>query len=316
MAVVCILVIHFNAAVTGYFTLPHKLFASVLPLGIYLGDFGSTLFFVVSGAALAYTAPENTPPLTFYKKRALALYPMFWLAWGICFSIRFVSKPGYYAAAKTPSLLFTVLGLDTFAISAGWVAQDFACVGEWFLGAILFLYLLFPLLQRALRRRPVLTWAVALVLCLAVHRAGWDRQLVAVHLLEFLFGMSFLRLPQKVQPAVPAACAALLALGWRWDAKLTCALAGAAAFVLLAWLSHAIDCPPLRRMGALVSRYSYPVFLVHHVIILRLAEQFDLAALTRRDTAFLFLIYLAAAGAAAAALNRLHGALANRLRSL
>ena len=41
VALVCILVIHFNAAVTGYFTLPSKLFGSVLPFNIYLGDFGS-----------------------------------------------------------------------------------------------------------------------------------------------------------------------------------------------------------------------------------------------------------------------------------
>ena len=57
VALVCILVIHFNAAVTGYFTLPSKLFGSVLPFGIYLGDFGSSLFFMVSGAALRYTSP-------------------------------------------------------------------------------------------------------------------------------------------------------------------------------------------------------------------------------------------------------------------
>ena len=48
---------HFNATVTGYFTLPHKLFTSTLPLGIYLGDFGSSLFFIVSGASLALTVP-------------------------------------------------------------------------------------------------------------------------------------------------------------------------------------------------------------------------------------------------------------------
>ena len=39
VALVCILVIHFNAAVTGYFSLPSKLFGSVLPFNIYLGDF-------------------------------------------------------------------------------------------------------------------------------------------------------------------------------------------------------------------------------------------------------------------------------------
>lgn len=91
VALICILIIHFNASVTGYFTLPHKLFTSTLPFGIYLGDFGSTLFFIVSGASLCYTAPEHFEPAAFYKKRVRAVYPMFWLAWVICFSIRFVT---------------------------------------------------------------------------------------------------------------------------------------------------------------------------------------------------------------------------------
>ena len=166
VALVCILVIHFNAAVTGYFTLPSKLFGSVLPFNIYLGDFGSSLFFMVSGAALQYTSPgQGREPLNlarFYQKRAKAVYPMFWLAWCIFFPIRFVTKPGYYAAAKTPSLLLTVLGLDNFAQAAGLVTMDFACVGEWFLGSILFLYLLFPLLRWGLRKQPLLTWVVVL----------------------------------------------------------------------------------------------------------------------------------------------------------
>lgn len=40
--------------------------------------------------------------------------------------------------------------------------MDFACVGEWFLGSILFLYLLFPLLRWGLRKQPLLTWVVVL----------------------------------------------------------------------------------------------------------------------------------------------------------
>ena len=56
VALVSILIIHFNATVTGYFTLPSHLFGSTLPFGIYLGDFGSSLFFIVSDACiLTYT---------------------------------------------------------------------------------------------------------------------------------------------------------------------------------------------------------------------------------------------------------------------
>ena len=107
MALTAILVIHFNATVTGYFTLPHKLFASVLPFGIYLGDFGSSLFFMVSGAALALTVPEQQSPFLFYKKRAKAIYPLFWLAWAVCFSLRFLAKPGYYSGARSVTLILT-----------------------------------------------------------------------------------------------------------------------------------------------------------------------------------------------------------------
>ena len=179
MALGCILTVHFNATVTGYFTLPHKLFTSTLPLGIYLGDFGSTLFFIVSGASLALTVPENQSPAQFYKKRAGAVYPLFWLAWFVVFSWRFVTRPGSFAGAKTITLVLTFLGLDNFAVAEGWVGMDFACVGEWFLGSILFLYLLFPLLQRALRRNIWLTWGVTLAVCIPIHLLGWDARLVA-----------------------------------------------------------------------------------------------------------------------------------------
>ena len=59
------MIVHFNATVTGYFTLPHKLFTSTLPLGIYLGDFGSSLFFIVSGASLALPVLAVRNPVQF-----------------------------------------------------------------------------------------------------------------------------------------------------------------------------------------------------------------------------------------------------------
>ena len=190
---------HFNATVTGYFTLPHKLFTSTLPLGIYLGDFGSSLFFIVSGASLALTVPAEQCPAQFYKRRARAVYPLFWLAWFVVFSYRFVAHPGSFGGARTVTLVLTLLGLDNFAVAAGWVGTDFACVGEWFLGSILFLYLLFPLLQRGLRKRPWLTWGLTLAVCIPVHLLGWDARLVAVHIPEFLFGMTFLTLAGRTR---------------------------------------------------------------------------------------------------------------------
>ena len=230
---------------------------------------------------------------------------MFWLAWCIFFPIRFVTKPGYYAAAKTPSLLLTVLGLDNFAQAAGWVTMDFACVGEWFLGSILFLYLLFPLLRWGLRKQPLLTWADVLAASLPVHYMGWDARLVAIHIPEFLLGMAFVHWKRPARLGVLAGCAVLLFTPAAADGKVACALFSAAAFILLAALGGCIHWVPLQNACALLSKYSYAVFLTHHVIILRLVDNFDLAAMTRRDTALLFGVYLLAVAAASAALFRL-----------
>lgn len=273
---------HFNATVTGYFTLPHKLFTSTLPLGIYLGDFGSSLFFIVSGASLALTVPAEQNPAQFYKRRARAVYPLFWLAWLVVFSYRFVAHPGSFGGARTVTLVLTLLGLDNFAVAAGWVGTDFACVGEWFLGSILFLYLLFPLLQRGLHKRPWLTWALTLAVCIPVHLLGWDARLVAVHIPEFLFGMTFLT------------------------------LAGRTRYIL----APLLDRPWPRAVGAQLAKISYAVFLVHHVLIQELAAHFDLAVLSRRDTAFLFVVYLAATFAAAHALLWLQRTLRTGLAAL
>ena len=221
------------------------------------------------------------------------------------FPIRFVTKPGYYAAAKTPSLLLTVLGLDNFAQAAGLVTMDFACVGEWFLGSILFLYLLFPLLRWGLRKQPLLTWAVVLAASLPVHYMGWDARLVAIHIPEFLLGMAFVHWKRPARLCVLAGCTVLLFTPAAADGKVACALFSAAAFILLAALGGCIHWVPLQNACALLSKYSYAVFLTHHVIILRLVDNFDLAAMTRRDTALLFGVYLLAVAAASAALFRL-----------
>ena len=305
VALICILIIHFNASVTGYFTLPHKLFTSTLPFGIYLGDFGSTLFFIVSGASLCYTAPEHFEPAAFYKKRVRAVYPMFWLAWVICFSIRFVTRPGYYAGARTITLVLTVLGLDNFAVAAGWVGQDFACVGEWFLGSILFLYLLFPVLLRGCRKHPWLTFAATCLVGVAVHLTGWDARLVAIHLPEFSLGMLLVRIPRSRQMLLGAAAAVLLAVQQvmgGWDTKIVCALFGTVVFVVLILVANLVVFSPVQRACALLGKYSDAVFLVHHVIIMRMVEGFDLAALSRRDTALLFGAYLVFTAMASVAL--------------
>ena len=164
------------------------------------------------------------------------------------------------------------------------------------------MYLLFPLLQRALRRSPLLTWAVTLAVCIPIHMHGWDAGLVAVHIPEFLFGMTFLTLKDQVKAVlVPLLVLGLINL--LVDEKLLCAMFSAFVFIALAAVAAPLMDKPLpRAVCAKAAKLSYAVFLVHHVLIQRLVRGFDLAALSRRDTAILFSVYLLATYAAAEAL--------------
>ena len=98
MALGCILTVHFNATVTGYFTLPHKLFTSTLPLGIYLGDFGSTLFFIVSGASLALTGESKSCAVL--QKACRGGLPALLAGMGRCVQLEVWDKAGQLCRGK------------------------------------------------------------------------------------------------------------------------------------------------------------------------------------------------------------------------
>ena len=85
VAVVCVFVCHFARTLEYYQIsynfkiLPNKLFS------VYTGTVGCILFFIVSGAALMYIYLEEFSLKTFFRKRFLGIYPMFWVAFIIFF---------------------------------------------------------------------------------------------------------------------------------------------------------------------------------------------------------------------------------------
>lgn len=69
--------------------------------GMYLGSYGVTLFFIVSGAVLMYIYGDKEIDLaSYYKKRFLGIYPMFWLAFAIFFIAKEIVYPGFAKGIK------------------------------------------------------------------------------------------------------------------------------------------------------------------------------------------------------------------------
>lgn len=290
----CILTVHFNAKVSGFngtFVYPNSIIPNFYLNGrLYLGDIGVSLFFMLSGASLMYTYKESR---IFYRKRALNIYPSFWIAYILATAIDFLDNKTI-GTGSLHLLLPSLAGMDGYLCTLGLIGFDFYKIGEWFLGCILLLYLVFPLLRAGFEKHPVITILFSLILHF-VFAGKVNNVHFFLRIPELLFGMivSKYRLDKKpVWLVLIGIVAFFIACLFRNSiANLTFCIAFCMfLFGLLTWLSSWI------RNGKMlfkaIADLTYPAFLVHHWLITKLVKDFPLSTLSRRDVAVLFVIYV------------------------
>lgn len=122
-----------------------------------------TVFFILSGTLLAINNGTDIPLTTYYRKRWKNIFPSFYLAYLSVFLIRFISSGMRFKKRPLVTFVFTLLGIDGYVSS---VYTTWYILGEWFLGAIIILYLVFPLVLRLLQKNEMATMSVLLILYL------------------------------------------------------------------------------------------------------------------------------------------------------
>ena len=134
-----------------------------------MGKIGTSIFFILSGAVQCLSWERITrdsavkgksgsflkDTVTYYKKRWLNIFPMFYLAYVLGHVISILHLPGTGIARR---LFWSLLGLDGYLQMLG--VSTLYVVGEWFLGVILILFLLFPFLYTAMKQKPWITGGV------------------------------------------------------------------------------------------------------------------------------------------------------------
>lgn len=111
---------------------------------------GVAVFFILSGAGLAYSTGENFDIRRFYKKRFIRILIPFYITY-ISYFIYKAGTTGSFTSFFPPEtsawkIIFTFFGMDEW-ISQHGIHTFSLGIGEWFLGALIILYLLFPLLR-------------------------------------------------------------------------------------------------------------------------------------------------------------------------
>lgn len=277
----------------------------VHPFGIYIGAFGVSLFLILSGAALylTYGNAEKFDFKKFYAHRFRRIYPTFWIAYIFAFLLNFLSSKGASLnGIPRRNIIYSVLGLDSYLANFG--VKVFYNIGIWFLGFIILFYLVCPVFLLAVKHKPIIAGAVCLVLYAGsfLFLGKCDiSTLVTTRLPELMFGMFFIKYFKEgnVRWYVALAALAVLLSNQFFDfsfiqESIRVTYIGISAFLFLTYISRFFKFALAQNICSVICKYSYPCFILHFNVILKVVGGFDLAAIGRLNSLILFVACLVA----------------------
>lgn len=313
----CVLIIHFNAALSewnnGVFVYPNAVFPNYLFRSVYLGGLGVSMFIMLSGATLSIAHPKGCGKcfkdlLNFYKKRFYAIYPMFWIAWFAFLSYNLLTYKTMNGAPLW-HIIFSVCGVDGYMNGLGIGNGEFYQVGEWFLGCIILLYAIYPVLDYSIRKRPIVLTLLVLIIYIILNNILKISNInFLLHIPEMLLGMIFVRyLTVRSLRGRLSGMLIVFIIGtvsYRYSEYITDyfgeltyqIVISACVFVFLAYLAPIVKSFRLRNVFMSISKYTYAIFLVHHQIIYIMVNGFDLSNMPKRVLYTLFISYLIITG--------------------
>lgn len=235
---------------------------------------------MLSGASLYYNYSDkikkgNASLGLYFYKRWISIFPMYYLAYLIVEIIKMISAGNILFRGNPLKYAFTLFGMDGYLTSVVPVAYN---LGEWFTGAIIILYLLFPLILFFFKKKPCITFAAVLVLFILTLDIPivnpYPYRSVPAIMMSFVSGMMFIRYRRifdRLYYCIPciAGCLILLLFKLPIPDSVIFHLTGILLFIslytagrlIMKWrIAHAV----FNRLSSI----SYAVFLIHHAIIL------------------------------------------------
>lgn len=235
------------------------------------------IFFVLSGAAIYYNNSTISSLKKFYYKRWKSLFPMFYISFFIFFLFRIINNHNIFYGGNPLKLLLSLIGLDGYTLE---IIPNYYILGEWFLGAIIILYVLYPVVLKAFNKAQYATTIVCIalfVLCLFVDLTGISTsRKVFSCLISFEFGMLIMKNKQLLtnKPVVIVSfiisviiCLIKLPI----NANILAHILSLVLFFVMYYIgNYVMKSKFLNKSISFVSKISYPIFLLQHLIILYL----------------------------------------------
>jgi len=278
IAILMIVIAHFDSYLIDY-SISKYIILFFYNDNWFIGKTGVSLFLIISGAALMYTYDGNFHLIDYFKKRFMSIYPMFWIAYIATFLYYFYVNKSYVFTIPKIRFLLTIIGIDGYT---SWKISNFYILGEWFLGFIIILYLCFPILIKAINKFPkalLIVTIIAYVITLQTYNSEMKIDLnLFARLTEFLFGMYFIKYIKKVKfpMFIVSFIASIILFFIKIDLQqmyLT-TISGIFLFIVFVYIAQNIKSNRFKNPWETISKYSYAIFLIQHVVIIQVLSKF------------------------------------------
>lgn len=248
----------------------------------YWGTILVTVFFLLSGSVLYYNHSTVPSVIDFYRKRWKSIYPMFYIAFIAVYIKRVISHGSFFYKGRPLTLILSLLGLDGYFL---YTCDNYYILGEWFLGAIIILYVLYPLLLKVFQKSSLLTTLAILAAYIYLFYDNslkiTDARNIINCLMWFECGMllaKYRTLLSDIRTAGASVLifAAIYFIKMPVNYVILCNIAGLALFIMLYKLgSIVMKNGTLNSAFSFISRISYAIFLTHHVFIQTVLDVFE-----------------------------------------
>lgn len=235
-----------------------------------LGSVTVSAFFALSGLVIKRNNCE-VGIWEFYKKRFFSIYPSFWIAWGVVYLLRVISTRSFFYNGNKWSIILSFLGLD------GYLGGAYYCVGEWFLGAIIIMYLCSPFLLWLYKRMQVIGHMVLGAAYYVVISKDYfgvsDFRHILVCAMSFWIGML---LADNIEKIVDNGVLFIVLLWTIWHVKTGHSpftvytgviIRGVCVLLAVGMIGRVIKNPIVIRFFSLIRKISFQIFLVHAVVL-------------------------------------------------
>jgi peptidoglycan/LPS O-acetylase OafA/YrhL len=310
-ATMTIIVFHFNviahdsAVARGIPILESALLPNTL-FGVNTGAVAVSVFFILSGASLMYVygGSEALQIKTFFKKRLLDIFPQYYVAYVSVVLFYLLINKSWADGIPAWKFMLTIIGMDGYSgIFGGVLYPNFYLVGEWFVGCLLLLYLVFPIIRRGVISSPMLNAAgiavVAVVGYLASRRIWPDLDpawYATSRVVDFSIGMYFIAYVKRPSGRLAlggAVMLGLLSFSNIIPGTISMTCAGVSCFLLFGWLASLVRNKTANEAVQSASRLSYSAFLVQHIAIVWVIENVSYPVVSIRTETLLLLVIFA-----------------------